>query len=102
MKTEYRKCPKCELNYIPGGQTACSVCESAGAAYRGSYCEKCGEIIFDHLFKYRDANNGTERKEILHEAEIRMCDCENYLYDYPFPDIDEAYRFITETVLRRV
>jgi radical SAM enzyme (TIGR01210 family) len=66
------------------------------------YCEKCGEIIFEHLLKYRDANNGTERKEILQEAEMRMCDCEDYLYNYPFPEIDEAYRFISETVLRRV
>ena len=64
------------------------------------YCEKCGEIILEHLLKYRDANNGTERKEILQEAEMRMCDCKNYLYDYPFSGIDEAYRFISETVLR--
>jgi len=65
------------------------------------YCEKCGGITLEYLFKYRDATKGIERKEIVQKAEMSICDCENYLYDYPIPEIDEAYRFISKTVLRR-
>jgi len=41
-KTEYRKCPKCGLNYITGVQRECSVCVSESKPYRGKYCKDCG------------------------------------------------------------
>ena len=41
-KTEYRKCPKCGLNYITGAEAACAVCVSAARPYRGGYCRECG------------------------------------------------------------
>ena len=41
-KQEYSKCPKCGLNYVTGGQAACSVCVSESKAYRGKYCKDCG------------------------------------------------------------
>ena len=41
-ETKYRKCPKCELNYITGDQRVCAVCESGVKPYRGRYCQECG------------------------------------------------------------
>ena len=41
-KTEYRKCPKCGLNYITGSQTLCGVCEAVAKPYRGNHCSECG------------------------------------------------------------
>ena len=39
---EYRKCPKCGLNYITGSQRECTVCVSESKPYGGKHCTECG------------------------------------------------------------
>lgn len=58
-KTQYRKCPKCGLNYITDYQTLCQICASAVKPYGGKYCRECGAKsgIYDLCFNCHKAKN---------------------------------------------
>lgn len=58
------------------------------------YCGKCGQQLYDRLTDYMSTESGAERKKIVCMAEKELCGCVNSLYEYSYPDINAAYKFL--------
>jgi radical SAM enzyme (TIGR01210 family) len=66
--------------------------------YSPQYCTKCGQVLLKHLFDYRMATDGGHREIIIRQAERDLCECVNTLYEYQFPDIQAAYKFLENSI----
>jgi len=62
------------------------------------YCKKCGQVLLKHLFDYRATTSGSQRKMIIRQAKRDLCECADMLYDYQFPDIQAAYKFLKNSM----
>jgi len=62
--------------------------------YSPQYCTKCGQILLKHLIDYKATADGGHREKIINQAERDLCECVNTLYEYQFPDIQAAYKFL--------
>ncbi len=58
------------------------------------YCPECGRKLLGHFIDYRNAIDGTIRKEILKTARAEVCDCASTVYDYPLPDVHDTFLFM--------
>lgn len=64
------------------------------------YCGQCGQKLYGRLTDYMGTESGTERKKILCLAEKELCGCADSLYEYPYPDINAAYKFLIDNVYK--